>query len=79
MKPRPLFWASLSNAGRRSEAMREGMWKLVVHHPKAKPGTFQNESIELYNLQDDPVERNDFWYEEKALLPVMSGQNETGK
>jgi arylsulfatase A-like enzyme len=56
LKPRPLFWASLSNRGGRSEAMRDGPWKLVVNHPKAKPGTFDNERVELYNLESDPLE-----------------------
>lgn len=56
LAPRPLFWASLSNNGRRSEAMRDGSWKLVVNHPKAQPGTFENETVELYELQNDPGE-----------------------
>lgn len=54
---RPLFWASLSNRGARSEAMREGEWKLVVNHPQARPGTFDNERIELYHLARDPSEQ----------------------
>ncbi len=56
MPPRPLFWASLSNNGARSEAIRDGDWKLVVNHPRAKPGTMENETIELYRLADDPSE-----------------------
>ena len=59
LKPRPLYWASLGNSGTRSEAMREGDWKLVVHHPKAKPGSFENESVELFHLDRDPGETND--------------------
>ena len=59
LEPRPLFWASLSNGGNRSEAMRSGPWKLVVNHPKAKPGTFENEKVELYNLKSDPMEEHD--------------------
>ena len=35
---RPLFWSSLNGKGERSEAMREGPWKLVVQHPDALPG-----------------------------------------
>lgn len=58
LKGRPLFWASLSNSGRRSEAMREDVWKLVVQHPNAKPGTFENEQIELYRLDRDPSENS---------------------
>ncbi len=53
---RPLYWASLSNRGARSEAMRDGSWKLVVQHPDAPPGTFENPALELYNLQSDPEE-----------------------
>ena len=54
---RPLFWADLSNNGSRSEALRDGPWKLVVQHPKAKPGTFDNEVIELFNLTNDESEK----------------------
>ncbi|QDT80946.1 Arylsulfatase [Gimesia maris] len=58
LSERPLFWASLSNNGSRSEAMRAGPWKLVVQHPRAKPGTFENEKVELYRLDQDPGEAN---------------------
>ena len=50
---RPLYWASLSNRGKRSEALRDGPWKLVVQHPDSQAGTFQNPTLELYNLQTD--------------------------
>jgi arylsulfatase A len=53
---RPLFWTDLSNNGSRSEALRDGPWKLVVQHPKAKPGTFENDAIELFNLTNDEGE-----------------------
>ncbi len=56
---RPLFWAALGNNGARQEAMRDGPWKLVVNHPKAKPGSFANENVELYRLDQDPSEKND--------------------
>jgi len=56
LAPRPLFWANLSNNGSRSEALRDGPWKLVVQHPGARPGTFENEVIELFNLVDDESE-----------------------
>ncbi len=56
---RPLYWASLSNGGSRSEGMRDGPWKLTVHHPKARPGTFTNERVELFHLGDDPKEQRD--------------------
>lgn len=58
LEQRPLYWASLSNSGARSEAMRDGEWKLVVNHPKAKPGSFENEKIELYQLTQDPSEKH---------------------
>jgi arylsulfatase A len=57
--PRTLYWASLSNGGRRSEAVRSGRWKLVVQHPRAAPGTFENEQVELFNLGKDPEEKTD--------------------
>jgi arylsulfatase A len=53
---RPLYWASLSNGGQRSEAIRKDEWKLVVLHPKATRGTFENPQVELYNLLIDPGE-----------------------
>ena len=58
LEERTLFWASLSNHGSRSEAMRDGFWKLVVQHPKAKPGTFENEQVELFDLSIDEGETN---------------------
>lgn len=68
---RPLFWASLSNSGHRSEAMREGPWKLVVNHPGAKPGTFANEMVELYNLSRDPSEAENQAAQEPARATEM--------
>lgn len=59
MPERPLYWASLSNGGNRSEAVRQGSWKLVVLHPKASPGTFENPRTELYHLSEDPGETID--------------------
>jgi arylsulfatase A-like enzyme len=56
---RSLYWASLGNNGSRTEAIREGPWKLVVSHPRAKPGSFENEHVELYNLQEDASETKD--------------------
>ncbi|MEM6980871.1 MAG: sulfatase-like hydrolase/transferase [Planctomycetota bacterium] len=53
---RPLYWASLGNNGTRAEAMRYGPWKLVVNHPNARKGSFANERIELYRLDQDPAE-----------------------
>lgn len=56
---RPLFWSCIGNSGNRQEAMREGPWKLVVLHPDATPGTFENEKISLFNLEEDLGETND--------------------
>jgi arylsulfatase A-like enzyme len=49
----------LGNNGARQEAMRDGPWKLVVNHPNAKPGSFANEQVELYRLDQDPSEKTD--------------------
>ncbi|PQO26352.1 hypothetical protein C5Y96_20150 [Blastopirellula marina] len=68
---RPLFWASLSNSGNRAEAMRDGPWKLVVHHPKARPGSFENEKVELYRLDQDPAETTDLAIEEPAQAAAL--------
>ncbi|MDF1814227.1 MAG: sulfatase-like hydrolase/transferase [Verrucomicrobiales bacterium] len=56
---RPLYWASLGNNGSRTEAMRDGPWKLVVKHPGAKVRSFDNEKVELYNLSTDLRETTD--------------------
>ena len=68
---RPLFWASLGNNGARSEAMREGAWKLVVMHPRAKPGSFENEKVELYRLDRDPAEETDLASTEPRQASAM--------
>ena len=70
-KPRPLFWAALANNGARSEAMREGPWKLVVNHPKAKPGSFGNEAVELYRLDRDPSETTNIASSESGQTASM--------
>ncbi len=71
---RPLYWASLSNGGARSEAMRDGEWKLVVQHPKAKPGTFENEKVELYHLAIDPQEEHDVAEQRPERAALMLAQ-----
>ena len=50
---RSLYWFYIGNSGNRQEAMRDGVWKLVVQHPEATPGTFENEAVELFNLDED--------------------------
>ena len=69
--PRPLYWASLGNNGARSEAMREGPWKLVVQHPRAAPGSFENERVELYRLDLDPSETVDLSAAEAEITAAM--------
>ncbi len=71
LNPRPLFWASLGNNGSRSEAMRDGLWKLVVQHHKAKPGSFENESVQLFQLARDPQEQHDVVEENRARAEMM--------
>ena len=71
LSERPLFWAALSNGGQRSEAMREGPWKLVVQHPKAAPGTFDNERVELFRLDKDLAEENDLAEQEPERAAAM--------
>ena len=71
---RPLYWASLSNGGDRAEAMRDGPWKLVVHHPKARKGSFDNEQVELYRLDRDPSEKTDLAAEEADRAAAMLTQ-----
>ena len=68
---RILFWAGLSNSGRRSEAAREGPWKLVVQHPDAPEGTYENETAELYNLEGDLVESTDLAEEMPGRVSTM--------
>ncbi|MGB7347384.1 MAG: sulfatase-like hydrolase/transferase, partial [Pirellulaceae bacterium] len=71
---RSLFWASLSNGGNRSEAMRDGKWKLVVQHPNATPGTFENERVELFNLAQDISEENNLAAARPERAAAMLGQ-----
>ena len=61
----------MSNRGGRSEAMRDGVWKLVVQHPKAKPGTFENEKAELYRLDRDPSEKTNLARRQPERVATM--------
>ncbi|MDA7926931.1 hypothetical protein N9B21_02725, partial [Verrucomicrobiales bacterium] len=49
-------------------------WKLVVQHPKAKPGTFENEKVELYHLGNDPGESVDLAAKELERTASMLEQ-----
>ncbi len=68
---RPLFWAAMGNRGNRAEAMRQGPWKLVVTHPGARPGTFENERVELYRLDNDLTEQHDLAAEHPDRAAAM--------
>lgn len=68
---RPLYWASLGNGGNRAEAMRDGPWKLVVNHSKARKGSFENEQAELYRLDVDPSEKTDLAGKEADRAEAM--------
>ena len=68
---RPLYWASLGNGGDRAEAMRDGPWKLVVQHPKPPRGSFENEQVELYRLDQDPSEKTDLASKEPDRAAAM--------
>lgn len=54
--------------------MRQGPWKLVVLHPRAKPGTFENEKLELYRLDRDPGEQNNLLKQEPEQAAKMLKQ-----
>ncbi len=54
--------------------MRQGLWKLVVHHPTAKPGTFENEKIELYRLDRDSDEKKNLAEENAQQASYMLKQ-----
>ena len=71
LPPRQLFWANLNNNGSRSEALRDGSWKLVVQHPKARPGTFENETIELFDLVNDEGEKNNLALKQPKRAAAM--------
>jgi arylsulfatase A-like enzyme len=61
----------LGNSGSRAEAMRQGPWKLVVSHPNAPPGSFENEHVELYRLDQDPSEKANLAESEPKQAMVM--------
>jgi arylsulfatase A-like enzyme len=71
---RPLYWASLSNKGHRAEAMRDGPWKLVVHHPQARQGSFEKEQVALYRLDQDPAEKTDLAAQQSNRATAMLGR-----
>jgi arylsulfatase A len=51
--------------------MRDGPWKLVVQHPNAPPGRFENEQVELYRLDQDPSEKTDLAGEQPDRAAAM--------
>ena len=71
---RTLYWGSLSNNGNRSEAVREGPWKLIALHPNANEGTYENEVLELYRLDRDLGEKKDLSAKNRKQLSKMKKQ-----
>ena len=72
---RPLYWGScFPTTAPASEALRDGNWKLVVQHPKAKPGTFANERIELFRLDKDLGEEDNLAEKEPKRAAAMFKQ-----
>ena len=71
---RALFWSTLSAKGKRSDAMRDGPWKLVVQHPNSRPGTRENPRLELYNLDDDLKEQHNLAEEYPGRATAMLKQ-----
>jgi hypothetical protein len=54
--------------------MRDGPWKLVVQHPDAREGTYDNETVELYRLDRDPGEETDLAASEPEQSATMLKQ-----
>ena len=69
-RPRPLYWESHENQGRR--AMRDGRWKLVQYQladrAKGRPGRPM-----LFNLDDDPGESVDLAEKHPEIVRKMLG------
>ena len=51
--------------------MRDGPWKVVVHHPKAPKGSFENEQVELFRLDQDRSEKTDLAGQEPGQAAAM--------
>jgi arylsulfatase A-like enzyme len=68
---RALFWHFphyTNQGGRPGGAVREGVWKLILHEEDGR--------AELYNLADDPSERNDRSAQEPSLVDAMKSRLE---
>lgn len=87
-RPQPLFWDYYRALSEPKVAMREGDWKIVAHWDgPEKPigGNVNGKSMaaiksakltkmELYNLKDDPSEKNDLAAQEPARLKQMTAR-----
>jgi arylsulfatase len=60
----PIFWEHEANIG-----MREGKWKLVAKTPEN--GTFDENKLELYNIDEDPTELKDLAHAYPQKLDSM--------
>jgi arylsulfatase A len=72
LKARPLFWHMpnyTNQGGRPSGAVREEDWKLIEHYEDGR--------LELFNLREDPSEKNDRSAAEPARVAAMRGRLET--
>ena len=70
-KPRTLFWHQphyMNQGGRPGGVAREGDWKLIEH--------YEDGSLELYNLANDPSETSDLSAAEPARVAALRGQLE---
>lgn len=70
---RTLYWVG---PGFRSQAVRVGDWKLVVHHAgqTGKRKTASSEKVELFNLANDPNEEHDLATKETNKLAELRAQ-----
>lgn len=71
LKARPLLWHMphyTNQGGRPSGAIREEDWKLIEHYEDGR--------MELFNLREDPSEKNDRSAAEPARVATMRGKLE---
>jgi arylsulfatase A-like enzyme len=70
-KPRALFWHQphyMNQGGKPAGVAREGEWKLIEH--------YEDGSLELFNLAEDPSETTDLAAAEPARVATLRGKLE---